>query len=49
MSLEEAVQRGIFDNELEEVLRRAEQAVFGFKSIKTSETLSVFEAMKRVS
>ena len=49
MSLDEAVERNLLDDELASLLRRAERAVTGWKPKGSDETLSLFQAMKRVS
>jgi len=48
MSLNQAVERDLLDDELAELLRRAERAVTGFKPKGSDETLSLFQAMNRV-
>ena len=49
MSLDEAVDRELLDDELAKLLRRAERAVTGFKPKGSDETLSLFQAMNRVN
>jgi len=49
MSVEEALELKLLDVEFAALLRRAERAVTGWKPKGSEETLSLFQAMKRVS
>jgi len=48
MSVSEALQKNLLDRQFAAVLARAERAVIGFKVKGTDESLSLFQAMKRV-
>uniref|UniRef100_H2ZEQ9 Uncharacterized protein n=1 Tax=Ciona savignyi TaxID=51511 RepID=H2ZEQ9_CIOSA len=47
MSVQEAKQKGLIDKQFEDILLRAERAVYGYKTKLSTETLSLCEAMKR--
>ena len=47
-SVDEALERKLLDKPCAAVLKRAERAVTGFKPKGCDETLSLFQAMKRV-
>ena len=48
LSLDEAIERHLVDNEMGALVRRAEQAVTGLSPKGSDEILSLFQAMKRV-
>jgi len=48
VSVDVALQRQLLDKQFAAVLKRAERAVIGFKPKGSDETLSLFQAMKRV-
>ena len=48
LSLDEAVSRDLLDREFATLLSRAERAVTGFKPKGSDQTLSLFQAMKKV-
>ena len=49
MPVDDALEQGLLDKQFAAVLKRAERAVTGFKPKGSDETLSLFQAMKRVS
>ena len=49
VSVNEALERQLLDKQFAAVLGRAERAVTGFRPKGSDETLSLFQAMKRVS
>ena len=48
MSMDEALECNLLDQEMATLLRRAERAVTGFKPQGSDQTISLFQAMKQV-